>query len=152
MFNTHIRLPLFYYLMETKSAYLFVYGTLLQPGNEYARYLTSHCTLIGPAKFKGTLYDIGQYPGAIANAFIDTYVHGSIFLMDDAASVLRVLDDYEGIGPNDPHPHEYNRQLFDVETDTGQLNCWVYLYNLPLDGYTQISSGDYNQYLSNPSI
>lgn len=151
MFNTHIRLPLFYYLMETKNAYLFVYGTLLQAGNEYARYLTSHCKLMGPAKFKGTLYDIGQYPGAIANAFVDTYVHGSIFLMDDATSVLQVLDDYEGIGPNGPHPHEYIRQLFDVETDAGQLNCWVYFYALPVNQYKQIVSGNYNQYFSNLS-
>jgi gamma-glutamylcyclotransferase (GGCT)/AIG2-like uncharacterized protein YtfP len=142
----------FYYLMETTSTYLFVYGTLLQPANEYARYLNTHCKLIRPAKFKGRLYDIGEYPGAIADANTDNYVYGSIFFMDDTAGVLQVLDDYEGIGPADPLPHEYTRQLFNVETDNGFMNCWIYFYALPIDQYYQILSGNYNQYLSNPSI
>jgi gamma-glutamylcyclotransferase (GGCT)/AIG2-like uncharacterized protein YtfP len=71
--------------------------------------------------------------------------------MDDAANVLQLLDDYEGIGPDDPLPHEYDRELYKVETDKGALTCWVYFYAMPVNQYQQIMSGNYIRYLSNPS-
>ncbi|AYL94658.1 gamma-glutamylcyclotransferase [Mucilaginibacter celer] len=141
----------FYNLMETASAYLFVYGTLLLPTNQFGRYLNVHCKPVASAKFKGRLYDIGEYPGALADDSANTYVYGSIYLMDDASTVLQVLDDYEGIGPNDPLPHEYIRTLLNVETESGSVNCWIYFYALPVDQHHQIPGGDYIQYLSNQS-
>lgn len=149
MFNTHIRLPLFYNLMETTSPYLFVYGTLLLATNEFGQYLNTHCKLVGTGKFKGLLYDIGQYPGAIADDNASSYVYGSIFLMDNAPVVLQVLDDYEGLGLADPVPYEYLRELHKVETDNNPVNCWVYFYNWPVEKHHQILSGNYNKYLSN---
>ncbi|MEO3406501.1 gamma-glutamylcyclotransferase family protein [Mucilaginibacter sp. CAU 1740] len=137
--------------METTSAYLFVYGTLLLATNQFGQYLNAHCKLMAPAKFKGRLYDIGEYPGAVADDSTGTYVYGSIFLMNDAETALRILDDYEGIGPNDPLPHEYTRELYKVETDSGAMNCWVYFYALPVNQYPQIMSGNYIQYLTNQS-
>jgi len=133
--------------MITINRYLFVYGTLLAKSNPYAAYLQQCCKLIGEGKFRGRLYDIGQYPGAIDDIADDQFVYGSIYLMDDAVKILSAIDEYEGIGPNEPEPHEYNRALTDIETENGVAACWVYLYNWPVGGKFQIAGGNYSQYL-----
>jgi gamma-glutamylcyclotransferase (GGCT)/AIG2-like uncharacterized protein YtfP len=134
-------------MMTTINRYLFVYGTLLANGNRYAAYLQLHCKLIGEGKFKGRLYDIGEYPGAVNDIENDQFVYGSIYLMDDAIKVLSVIDEYEGIGANDPEPHEYARRLTNIETENGIVTCWVYIYKWPVEGKFQIMNGNYLQYL-----
>ena len=126
------------------NQYLFIYGTLLQSGNEFALYLqknsTSHCK----GKFKGRLYDIGEYPGAVLDNS-GSYVYGNIVRLNDPA-VLNNLDIYEGYGSKRPKLNLFIRKLISAETDNGPLKCWVYLYNLPLTGINQITSGDYLGY------
>ncbi len=141
-----IRFYNYIYLMEEKCNYLFVYGTLLAHGNEFAAYLKQHCYFYSTGKFKGRLYDIGEYPGAIS-ADTDQFVHGSIFVINDLDEVFTKLDDYEGFGYDQPQPNEFVRELINIETNQEKLKCWVYLYNLPTKGLWQIDSGDYSQYM-----
>ncbi|SDF66648.1 gamma-glutamylcyclotransferase family protein [Mucilaginibacter sp. P25] len=136
--------------METTSQFLFVYGTLLQPGNEFAAYLNKHCKFIGDGRIRGRLYDIGQYPGAVIGNTEERYIYGSIFMMDDPETILKVVDDYEGIGELYNH-HEYIREKVDIFTDNGDINCWMYLYNLPVAAYNEVTTGDYIQYLKDTS-
>jgi gamma-glutamylcyclotransferase (GGCT)/AIG2-like uncharacterized protein YtfP len=125
--------------------HLFVYGTLLTADNEFARYLNNNSTLIGNGSFTGKLYDIGEYPGAvIANE--DGYpISGNICKLNNEQA-LAVLDDYEGYGADQDQPNLFIRQLLPIETTDGPLNCWVYLYNLSVDGLREIKSGDYKTY------
>ncbi|WP_439697678.1 gamma-glutamylcyclotransferase [Mucilaginibacter sp. AW1-7] len=132
--------------MTAINRYLFVYGTLLAQGNPYAAYLQQHCRLVGEGKFRGRLYDIGEYPAAINDINSNLFVYGSIYLMDDAVEILSVIDEYEGIGPSEPEPHEYTRSLTNIETENGIVACWVYIYKWPLEGKFQITKGDYLQY------
>lgn len=134
--------------MATINQYLFVYGTLLMSGNEFADYLQAHCKLIGQGKFKGRLYNAGEYPGAIADASTDQYVYGRIYLIDNPQKVLDVIDRYEGIGANEPHPHEYTRELIKVIKDDEVITCWAYLYNWPVNRLIQIAGGNYVQYIN----
>jgi gamma-glutamylcyclotransferase (GGCT)/AIG2-like uncharacterized protein YtfP len=129
--------------MDTLCLYLFVYGTLLDKDNEFAAFMRAHCQLIKPGKFKGHLYDIGEYPGAIADFNAPSYVHGSIYLMDNAKKVLEVLDDYEGYGPEQEQPNLFIRRLVEIETSSRSIDCWVYLYNRPVDQLKLIEGGDY---------
>ncbi len=128
------------------SSYLFVYGTLLSEGNEFAAFLMDNSVLYGGGKFKGELYDIGEYPGAIVEPAGNHYVHGQVFLMNKPEMILRRLDDYEGFGIDQPEPNEFIRTLIEVETDDKPLNCWVYLYQLPTEGLWHIRSGNYLEY------
>ena len=137
--------------METINQFLFVYGTLLQAGNEFAKYLNQHCKFISTGKIKGRLYDIGEYPGAVIDNSERIYIYGNIFRMDDPDAILKVIDDYEGIGGLYSHPQEYIREQVDILTDNGNVRCWVYIYNLPVDTYNQIPEGDYIQYLKDRS-
>jgi gamma-glutamylcyclotransferase (GGCT)/AIG2-like uncharacterized protein YtfP len=125
------------------SQYLFVYGTLLDESNTYAAYLKEHSRFYKTGRLKGKLFNIGNYPGAIWDEASDTFVYGAVFFMDDPKSTLKELDDYEGFGDDFAQPNEFVRQLIEVEIDSGNIKCWVYLYNLPVNTLLQISSGDY---------
>jgi len=129
--------------MEQINRHLFVYGTLLSSQNSYGAYLQQHCTFLQHGKFKGKLYDMGEYPGAISQEDSDQYVHGSIYRMDDAEKILSLIDDYEGFGSDQEQPNLFIRILKNIETPAGTIACWVYVYNLSVDNLTQIRSGKY---------
>lgn len=151
MYNTQLRLPLFELFMETTNQFLFVYGTLLQPGNEFAAYLNKHCKFISDGKIKGRLYDIGEYPGAVIDNTEEHYIYGVIFMMDNPETILKVIDDYEGIGDLYSHPQEYIRKIVEVDTTNDTINCCMYLYNLPVASYYEVTTGNYIQYLKDAS-
>jgi gamma-glutamylcyclotransferase (GGCT)/AIG2-like uncharacterized protein YtfP len=131
---------------------LFVYGTLLQPGNNFADYLKQYCTYLSPGKTKALLYDIGEYPGAIIKNNTDSYIHGSVFKLLHPKENLRVIDDYEGFGPEQDQPNLYIRTVLSIETDTGIIDAWIYLYNLPVDSLPQIATGNYAEYIKQKKI
>jgi gamma-glutamylcyclotransferase (GGCT)/AIG2-like uncharacterized protein YtfP len=129
--------------MDQSSIYLFVYGTLLDENNSFAAYLREHAAFYYPGKVKGQLYDIGEYPGAVFDDDAKEFVYGSIYTMNNTAELFQQLDDYEGFGETLGQPNEFERELIVVETEQGLIDCWVYLYNLPVDGFRRITSGRY---------
>jgi gamma-glutamylcyclotransferase (GGCT)/AIG2-like uncharacterized protein YtfP len=129
--------------MKQLCPYLFVYGTLLNGNNSYGAYLQQHCTLLQSGKLRGRLYDIGEYPGAIPDTSADQCVHGSIYLIDEPEKILAFIDDYEGFGPNQDQPNLFIRIMVSVETTDAPIECWVYIYNLPIAGLMLIESGRY---------
>ena len=126
------------------AAYLFVYGTL-------RRGFAAHGILAGRAAFAGAgwmagrLFDTGAYPAAAAPAAPGDRIRGELHrLPADAASLLRVLDRYEGFDPADPSASLFRRIAADVVTEDGRtVRAWAYLYNPPVDGFARIPSGDY---------
>jgi gamma-glutamylcyclotransferase (GGCT)/AIG2-like uncharacterized protein YtfP len=132
-------------MMEEIPPYLFVYGTLLDESNPYAIFLKENSRFYQHGRLRGKLFNIGNYPGAIIDDTVEAFVHGSIFLMDNSNNVLDELDAYEGFGDGFAQPNEFIRELANIETENGQLACWVYLYNLPVKNLEQIISGKYQQ-------
>ena len=126
---------------------LFVYGTLLQTENHYARYINQHCSYISSGKVKGLLYDLGEYPGMIAVNKNNAWVYGSVYQMDNPTAVLKVIDEYEGVGPEENQPNLYKRISMPVETPYGIQDAWVYLYNLPVKGLRPVPEGNYLEYI-----
>jgi len=131
-------------LMEDTNCYLFVYGTLLDSDNEYSNHLLNRSTFYSAGKFKGKLYDVDEYPGAIYQPGGDSYVYGKIYLITDPVKTLKILDEYEGFGENEAQPNLFVRELIGIETGDKTVDCWVYLYNLPVEGFMQIFSGNYS--------
>jgi len=121
---------------------LFVYGSLLDSDNEFGHYLIHNADLVGPALFKGRLYDCGEYPGALAedNGYD---IKGSIYRLRNETTALAVLDDYEGFGPDQEQPNLFVREPTAVSSNNQTIECWIYLYNLSVEGLTEITSGDY---------
>jgi len=128
-----------------KSAFLFVYGTLLDNDNEFATYLRNNSILYSDGKIKGELYDIGEYPGAILSEEADKYIYGSILQINNPERVFKVIDGYEGFGSQELWPNEFVRILTDIDTASGPVNCWIYLYNLPVNGLRVIEGGKYKK-------
>ena len=73
-----------------------------------------------------------------------SWVRGEVYTLDNPHDTLSRLDDYEGCGPNDPKPHEFERVERDVVLDSGASDrAWVYRYGRSTANKREISSGDY---------
>lgn len=125
---------------------LFVYGSLLDSDNEFGHYLMRNADFAGPALVKGRLYDCGEYPGAVVDNS-GYNIKGSIYQLRDVTAALIILDDYESFGVDQEQPNLFIRKLVTVSIDNKPIECWVYLYNLSVEGLTEITSGDYQAYL-----
>ena len=126
---------------------LFIYGTLLSQENEYGLFLKSYSRFVCEGKVEGKLYDIKYYPGAVMDEKCSSHVFGTVLEINDL-NILKVIDDYEGFGSDQTQPNEFIRLLKNIETDQGEIECWVYEYNLPIDTFKIIESGDYLEFLS----
>jgi gamma-glutamylcyclotransferase (GGCT)/AIG2-like uncharacterized protein YtfP len=126
---------------------LFVYGTLLIEDNQFARYLSANATFYCVGKIKGKFYDIGSYPGVIVTGDDDYDISGTVYQLNNVEEVLRYLDPYEGFGEGEDLPYLFMREALPIKTEKGTISCWIYLYNRPVDGLSQITSGDYQAYL-----
>lgn len=121
---------------------LLVYGSLLDGDNEFGHYLMHNADFVGLALFKGMLYDCGEYPGAIAdNEGYD--IKGNIYRLREPTAALAVLDDYEGFGVDQEQPNLFIRKTITTICNNEPVDCWIYLYNLAVEGFTEITSGDY---------
>ena len=112
-----------------------------------AAHLRQHSQLVGRGHFPGRLYNLGLYPGAVYDSEASQAVYGEIYRMNNPDGLLLTLDHYEGINEAPPEtfaePDEYVRELVPIQTESGPLVCWTYLYNLPTDQLPQLTTGRY---------
>lgn len=113
------------------NPHLFVYGTLrLNSTHEMARYLHANSTYIGRGRMPGTVYDFGEYPGAVFDEKSGSMVEGDVFYLFDPEEMLARLDACEGIGyPFEP-PYEYVRAEKLICFADEFIKSWVYLLNV----------------------
>ncbi|HEK21010.1 gamma-glutamylcyclotransferase family protein [Mucilaginibacter sp.] len=130
---------------------LFVYGTLLQADNEFARYLRQKCTFVSTGVIHGQLYDLGEYPGLIITSDANQLVHGNIYEMTHSEEVLKRLDFYEGVGTDEEQPNLYRREMHTVTIDNDTLEAWIYIYNRSIDNAIAIPGGNYLEYVNKKS-
>jgi len=124
---------------------LFVYGTLRRdsPNSRHAM-LARAARLVGRARMRGRLYQLGGYPGLVPAPDAERWVQGEVYELTDPEALLARLDEYEGCGPRDPEPHEYERVRAEAWMASGaREEAWVYVYRGPLSEKREIVSGDY---------
>ena len=129
------------------SEFLFVYGTLLPDvASESIAPVLSRVRRLGAATVRGTLFDLGNFPGLSLDA--DGVVRGELVQVRSASLWLR-LDAYEGCSPAHPKRSLFRRErcvatrILD-SSDAGageQLEAWVYVYNRDLGDAPRIDSG-----------
>ena len=121
--------------------YIFVYGTLRRDTNsEMHHLLAKHAEFVDTAAFRGKLYKIDDYPGAVPSDDPNDIVHGEVYLLHQPDVVLPHLDYYEEFGPEFPEPNEYSRRKQTVLLKDGHIvTGWVYVYNHPTEGLELIS-------------
>jgi len=129
-----------------QSPFLFVYGTLKSDAiNTNANYLHEHSKLLGEARWRGSLYLVSNYPGAVPSTSKNEYVLGEVWKLADPKILLPLLDEYEECAPTSPTPHEYRRSLEWVElrNESKAIQAWVYIYNLEFAHLQKIESGNF---------
>ena len=118
---------------------LFVYGLLMPGQSGYDELcLADRTQRLGPDRTTGTLYDLGDYPGLIAEG--SGVVHGEILRSSDA-TLLADLDAYELYDPENLDCSDYRRLR--ITTLSGNLPAWTYIYLRPLNGCPIIEAGDW---------
>jgi len=124
---------------------LFVYGTLRKDCDSAGRRLLKHrARFMGYARLRGTLYDLGHYPGMVPRADANVWVRGEVYGLADDEPLLHELDRYEGCAPEDVRPHEFVRAKAQGYFECGTpMQVWVYVYNRPIEGRSIITSGDW---------
>lgn len=127
---------------------LFVYGTLREEVGGPAgprRALERSATPVSEGVISARLFDAGGFPAAVPDS--SSRVRGEVYEMDDPEPLLGVLDRYEGCRPDGSGL--FRREVVTVRLDSGgELRAWVYFFNSGTDGYPEIPSGDYREYLS----
>ncbi|MEW6380015.1 MAG: gamma-glutamylcyclotransferase family protein [bacterium] len=128
-----------------ETEYLFVYGTLRKCRNHRLHsVLVQHADFIGTGTLRGRLYRVGEYPGAVPSTSVSDIIQGELYALRDRDCAFRVLDEYEGCGPDDPQPTEFRRERAAIFLENGQeVSAWVYWYNRPTNGLEAIQSGDF---------
>ena len=124
-----------------ESDYLFVYGTLMRGTHPMHTVLSEHAKFVSNGWITGQLYQIADYPGAIASQQSEDKVFGELYQFSDV-QIIQLLDDYEECSAAFPKPHEYIRRRVNVyvtEMDISQ--AWTYFYNRSVASHQRLLSG-----------
>ncbi len=134
---------------------LFVYGSLRSGFKHPAyEYISRYFTLVGPAKVKGKLYDLGSYPAAIPTTDDDFFIVGELYQLKNEKEfdwAFEQLDDYEGVHPESNESSLYIRQQETVIIGEETAIAWMYWYNALIEDQPLITSGDVLEFLHHKS-
>jgi len=124
---------------------LFVYGTLRR-GFAPHKYLGRASRFLGAASIRGRLYDLGEYPGAVASDLPGEEIRGEVYELRDLDNQLKVLDELEEFDPERPEKSLFVRRPVQVKLGSGeQIKAWVYFLPRRPRNARLISSGDYRK-------
>ena len=132
-----------------QTDYLFVYGTLRKHNSKSLfNLIESCCVFETEGYFKGKLYDIGSYVGAVISPDTQSKVYGELYKISNTEKVFRILDAFEGCSEQFAKPKEYVRKKIPVIINDGNpISSWAYLYNRDISKLRLIPSGDYLEHL-----
>jgi gamma-glutamylcyclotransferase (GGCT)/AIG2-like uncharacterized protein YtfP len=118
------------------STLLFVYGTLKRGGANHRQLAGQN--FVGPAQTAPgfRLYDLGDYPGMIAESDDRTGVAGELWSVDPAC--LARLDIFEGVPEG-----LYRRETIPLRPPFHEQLVQTYLYTPPIAGHRAIESGNW---------
>jgi gamma-glutamylcyclotransferase (GGCT)/AIG2-like uncharacterized protein YtfP len=133
--------------MAREPSLLFVYGTLRRAsGHGMHQVLEAGAELLGSGRVRGTLFDLGPYPGMTLEPEGESGVRGEVYRLSPAGAdeLLRRLDAYEGIRAGEVAGCEYRRGEVEVRLDDGdRVRAWAYLLTRVPPGARALAAGDY---------
>ena len=137
--------------MKNPEVYqLFVYGSLRSGfRNPAYEYISRYFDLVGEAKVKGELFDLGSYPAA-KTTDKNKFIIGELYRIrneKEFAWAIGQLDDYEGVNVAYDEKKLYQREITEVHFDNKITNAWIYWYFGDVKDKPIIESGDVLQYM-----
>jgi len=129
---------------------IFVYGSLRRDFRSPAyEYISRYFDLVGDAKVKGELFDLGTYPAAKPTS-ANKFIIGELYRIrneNEFSWAIGQLDDYEGVNVAFDEMLLYRRELTEVHIDNKVTNAWMYWYVGDVKDKPVIESGDVLQYM-----
>ena len=129
---------------------LFVYGSLRSGFHSPAyEYISRYFDLVGEAKVKGELFDLGSYPAAKPTDK-NKFIIGELYRIrneNEFGWAMGQLDDYEGVHVDFDETQLYRREITEVHIDDNTTNAWIYWYVGDVKDKPVIDSGDVLQYM-----
>lgn len=124
---------------------LFVYGTLRRgSGHPMQRVLSRNARWLGAATFRGRLYRVADYPGAVPSDDARDAVRGDVYRLARPRSTLLRLDRYEDCVFGRPGAGAYRRECVTLQLDgVGPVRAWIYLLNGATEESRRIAHGDF---------
>jgi gamma-glutamylcyclotransferase (GGCT)/AIG2-like uncharacterized protein YtfP len=137
--------------MTSKGIFhLFVYGSLRSGFQSPAyEYISRFFELVGNAKAKGKLYDLGNYPAA-KPADDECEIVGELYRIKNEKEfdwAIGQLDDYEGVNVEFDEEQQYYREVTETCFNNEKIPAWIYWYAGDVTGKPVVASGDMLQYL-----
>lgn len=130
---------------------LFVYGSLRSGFKSTAyEYISRYFRLVGEARVRGVLFDMGNYPAAIPTQE-NHFIVGELYMVKNPAEfswAIGQLDDYEGVSVEPDEMQLYRRELTEVYVKGEVTRAWIYWFNGDVSGRPLVESGDVMYYLS----
>jgi gamma-glutamylcyclotransferase (GGCT)/AIG2-like uncharacterized protein YtfP len=124
--------------------YLFVYGTLMSGfSNPFAELLQQQSEWVGEGTMCGSLYRISWFPGALYQPQSADRVRGEVYRLRQPDSLLKALDEYEEVLPDEAHSLYLRREVPVCLRSGRTLTCWTYLYNQPVEGLEWVPGGNF---------
>lgn len=128
------------------NEYLFLYGTLLADGPDEVVGTLKSLRRLGPARIRGRLYDLGEYPGAVIDQSANTSVHGELVELPADKAILDALDRYEEFDPSRPQESLFVRKKAKISLANGRkVEGWMYVYNRNPGNAPVIRGGNYSR-------
>lgn len=104
--------------------------------------------LVARGRLRGRMFAGDGYPLGVFDSRSTSTISGGVFEFPDDPALLRELDDYEGIDPEDSESGLFVREEVSVEFDDGRtLTCWAYRYNRDPGACSPIPHGDFRRWL-----
>ncbi len=136
-------------MKQNETSQLFVYGSLRSGFHSPAyNYVSRYFTLVGEAKVKGLLYDMGDYPVGVSCS--DTkFIVGELYQINHKEAfdfAIAQLDDYEGLNGEDNEDVLYERTVTEIIINETTTLAWTYWYKGNTANKPIVISGDVLQY------
>lgn len=129
---------------------LFVYGSLRSGFKSPAyEYISRYFNLVGPAKVKAKLFDMGTYAAAVPT-HENKFVIGELYSIrneNEFSWAMGQLDDYEGVTVDFDEIQLYRKEMVEVFINDQITYAWIYWFNGDVSGKPAIASGDMLEYL-----
>ena len=121
---------------------LFVYGTLRRGGSNDIGRFGPYSRLVGRARVRGALYDLGAYPGLVLGA--SAWVWGELYAIE--RSLESALDRLEEVWPQPKGQYRRTQAMVMLQVEHGERSMSALLYELDRSGArgrARIEAGDW---------
>jgi gamma-glutamylcyclotransferase (GGCT)/AIG2-like uncharacterized protein YtfP len=133
---------------SARPRHIAVYGTLMRPFGAQERLgIADQLAYEGPCAFRGILYDLGAYPGAVPDE--EQVVQGELFRILDPRA-MPAMDRLENYDPEHEEESQYLRRPLSLVEPAGQ-QAWIYWYNGPVEQGARVPSGSWVEHIENRS-